>query len=234
MSDDVDTATPQGVPEVPLLATTELADHERGVADGPKVKQGLKAALAYTVASGLSNLLSFLLLPIMTRIISPAQYGQLSIALAIGGVISIVLTLGLDVSALRNYYQLADDPRRREGHIGLLWLVLLIVPLTAVAIMSAVIAPLLANSSVLPPVNFVLALFGGALLAAATTIPFAVLRAAQRLRAFLVIGIGNAVLSSAGAVVAVVILRTGVTGWLASAVIAGGPSALTLALMRIP
>lgn len=216
-----------------MPATTELADQERGVANAPDVKQGLKAALAYTVASGISNVLSFLLLPLMTRIVSPAQYGQLSIALAIGGVMGISLSLGLDVSALRNYFQLADDPRRRDSHIDSLWLVLLIVPLAAVTIMSAAIAPLLSNSSVLPPVNFVLALFSGALFAAATTIPFAVLRAAQRLRAFLVIGIGNAVLSSAGAVIAVIVLRAGVTGWLASGTIAN-LGTLILAIIAVP
>jgi O-antigen/teichoic acid export membrane protein len=217
-----------------LSATAELTAQKPGAsADAPDVKRGLKAALAYTVASGLSNVLSFLLLPLMTRIVSPAQYGQLSIALAIGGVMGIALSLGLDVSALRNYYQLADDPRRRESHIGLLWLVLLIAPLTVVTILSAAIAPLLTNSSVLPPVNFVLALFGGALFAAATTIPFAVLRAAQRLRAFLIIGIGNAVLSSAGAVIAVIVLRTGVTGWLTSVVVAN-LGTLILATIAVP
>lgn len=234
MSDDANSAILQGASEGSLPVATELTARKRGTsAAAPDIKRGLRAALAYTVAAALSNVLSFLLLPLMTRIVSPAQYGELSIALAISAVVSIVLSLGLDVAALRSYFQLADDPRRRERYVGSLWLVLLIAPLAVVTVLSVAIAPLLANSSVLPSANFVLALFSGALSAAAITIPFAVLRAAQRLRAFLVIGIGNALMSSAGVVIAVVVLRAGVTGWLASVVLAN-LGTLILAIIAVP
>lgn len=216
--------TPTSDPTRPRSGTT---------AEASDVNDGLLAALTYMGAGTLPRLLSFVLLPLMTSFVSPAEYGELSVAFAISAAVVLGLGFGLDVAVIRNYFQFADDSQRRDRYIGSVWLFLLVVPLAVATALSAAVVPLLADSRVLRPSSAVLALVGGALYVAATTVPYAVLRAARRLRTFLIIGICSAIISSASAVIAVVALRAGVTGWLI-AVLCANLATLVLTLVAVP
>ena len=54
--------------------------------------------VVYGVGGTLSKGIGFVLLPVLTRLFSPAEYGSLQLLLTITGLLGVVLTLGLDAS----------------------------------------------------------------------------------------------------------------------------------------
>jgi O-antigen/teichoic acid export membrane protein len=174
---------------------------------------------------------SFLLLPLFTHVLSPSNYGQLSVALSIGSVASIVFALGLDVIVFRNLYQLAGDPVARQRFIGSAWTFLLIMPMAMAILLATGFAPLLSNSHVLSASRFALTLLGAAFFVSATNVPLALLRAEERLRDYLLVT-GLFTLGSTLLTVAfVVFAHGGVVGWLLAILVA---NVLTLLLsMRL-
>lgn len=195
-----------------------------GEADTPETGSGLsrslKATLVFTFAGTLPKVLSFLLLPLMTRAVTPAEYGQVSVGVAVTAVTAILLGFSLDVAVVRNYFQLEDAPRRRDNYLRSVWLFVIGFGLICGLAISAVGALALRGSDVLSPLNFSLAVFTGSFAAAAQVVPFAVLRAAQRLKDYLVLALGSGLLTVVGTLLAVVVLNGGVTAWLFSTFIA--------------
>ena len=62
-----------------------------------------KESMLYGIGHILSRLVSFLLLPIFTNLLTPYDYGIISLIYAFIGVFTVVLHFGLDTSLLRHY-----------------------------------------------------------------------------------------------------------------------------------
>ena len=79
---------------------------------------------AYTAASILSKLIAVALLPLYTRYLTPADYGNAEVMFAAVVSISIVVRLGLIEAVLRFYYKDDEDPGRvvASSFAGLFWL----------------------------------------------------------------------------------------------------------------
>ena len=81
--------------------------------------------------------ISFLLVPIYTRVLTPAEYGILGLLLVLRAFLRPLNQLGLDESFLRFYYDCGDDAARRTltgttlAAIGLASGVVLVVLLLA-------------------------------------------------------------------------------------------------------
>jgi O-antigen/teichoic acid export membrane protein len=193
----------------------------------------LKATAAYTFGNALQRGLAFLLLPFFTRVVTPAQYGQLSVAFSITGVAFAVMGFGFELTVYRSFFQLSDEPEAQERYVQSAWRFLIAAPIAITIVVSLVSLPLLAGATLITPLIMFLALAGAATNVAATRVPFSVLRAEQRLGAFMTISVGAAVLTSLSSVLAVVILHTGVIGWL-TAVIIGNVLELALAMWVLP
>lgn len=157
--------------------------------------------------------------------LDPADYGRLSVMLAIAAVAIILLSCGLDTAFFRTYFALQDNPAIQARFVTTAWVFLLVVPPAAAGLLAVVATPLLAHSEVIPPGELALALAGAALFVSGTVVPLALLRAAERLRDFLVLTSVTAGATAALTLVAVVGLRGGVVGWLLAVVVA---NALTL------
>ena len=175
----------------------------------------------------------FFLLPVYTRVLDPAQYGRLSILLAIGAVGIILLSFGLDAAFFRTYFALQGDPRRQSQFVATAWVFLLVVPPGVALLAALAAAPFLAGNDVAPPAEFALALAGSALFVSATIVPLALLRAEERLRDYLIFTAVTAGLTAGGILLAVVGFHTGVAGWL-GAVAAANALTLVLAVKLIP
>ena len=70
-----------------------------------------KESILYGTGHILSRLVSFLLLPIFTNLLTPYDYGIISLIYAFIGFFAVVLHLGLDASLLR-HYKPANDKNR--------------------------------------------------------------------------------------------------------------------------
>jgi O-antigen/teichoic acid export membrane protein len=68
---------------------------------------------AYGTADVFVLAISFLLLPIYTRVLSPREYGALALLLVVEAVLKIVNRWGLDAAFLRFYYECPDNEQRK-------------------------------------------------------------------------------------------------------------------------
>lgn len=105
--------------------------------------------MAYALASAVPRAVGFLLLPIFTRILAPADYGQLSVALSVTAVASIVFALGFEVAVFRGLFQLAGDQAARTQFLRSTWTFLLFAPPLMATVCAVVLAPTLGSSHVL-------------------------------------------------------------------------------------
>ncbi len=100
-----------------------------------KIRTLLKQSAVY----GLGNLLiqgaKFLLIPLYTQFLSPADYGILSVVGTYETIISIFIKLGLDSAAMRLHYDFGDNEEERRSYYGTVWIFLLLAALVGVGLL---------------------------------------------------------------------------------------------------
>ena len=96
----------------------------------------------------------------------------------------------------------------------------MVVPAVIAAVVTLLSIPLLARSTLVTPLIMFLALAAAAINVAASRVPFVVLRAGQRLRGFMALTGISAIATSLASAFAVLVLHTGVIGWLTAVVVA--------------
>lgn len=88
-------------------------------------------SVVYGLSDVISRFLSIFLVPIYTRLFTPADYGVLSLVNASVGVVSTFVVLGLDNSAHRWYWDTEDDDDRSRTIASWTWCQLVISSLFA-------------------------------------------------------------------------------------------------------
>ncbi len=189
--------------------------------------------LLYAGTMAAQRALTFLLLPVFTRVLVPSQYGKLSIALSANAVAVVIFAFGLEMPIFRSAVHLADDPPARDRFLRSIWTFLLAAPLLAGVVVTAVFTPVLWGSATLGVGDLALAMLGASLYVSATTLPYAVLRVDRRLRDFVVLNTAGTVMTIGLEILFVVVLRAGPTGWLI-ALNLGSAAGLLLAMAIIP
>ncbi len=192
----------------------------------PALDSALRSSAVYAGAAAFQRALIFLLLPVYTRALAPAEYGRLSVLLAIALAATIVFSCGMDTAFFRTYFALRSDPDRQRRFVTTAWTFLLVVPPVLAALVALIAAPFFAHSAVVPADELALALAGAAFFVSATVVPLALLRAEERLREYIVLSAITGGATAALTLIAVLGLDGGVVGWLVAVVVA---NALTLA-----
>jgi O-antigen/teichoic acid export membrane protein len=194
------------------------------------VKPGAGRALvsggAFALGNAAQRVFAFLLLPVYTAVLSPAEYGRLGLLITIQGGLTVALSAGMETGVFRRYFYLEGDPVAQRRFVASAWKALTIAAPSLAAIVATLLILLVPASAVFRPDEATVAVFGAAVIVAATIVPLTVLRAEYRLKAYitltLVAGISSALLT----VLFVVVLRQGVIGYFVATLIANG---LTLA-----
>jgi len=93
-----------------------------------ELKKILGRSGIYSIGSVFDRGIVFLLLPIYTRYLTPADYGIMSFIGAITGVLAIIYPLGLTSSITRLYYSESNEIARRRT-LGTIWLTIFITAL---------------------------------------------------------------------------------------------------------
>jgi len=227
------TTEPPAADVAGLDTATATPESAQGTSKASTQTSALRSGMVYTVASAAPRAVGFALLPVFTRVLSPYEYGQLSVALSVIAVASILFALGFDVAVFRNVIQLENDLPARDRFVSSTWTFLLGAPWIMAAICSAVFVPILGASHVLSSGRLVLALVGAAISVGATTVPMVVLRSENRFRAYMLMTGSNTVISTILSLILVVWIHGGVFGYLLS-VIAGSAATLVVALRIVP
>ncbi len=84
-------------------------------------------SVVYGSADVAIQAVNFLLLPIYTRVLSPAEYGALALLLVLEAFLKPVYRLGLGTSFVRFYYDYTDE-RSRQTLAGTIVILLLVCP----------------------------------------------------------------------------------------------------------
>jgi len=195
-----------------------------------KLRQLVRGSLIYGAGNYGVKLVGFLLIPVYTRYLTPADYGILALVSTFSRIVFIFLNLGQSTALFRFYYD-KDTPDARERVIaGSLWIVVLFsMPLAVVILaLSFPTAALLLGEGALYPLVAI-----GVLTMACRAflrLPFAVLRANARETTYAIWSIARTALSAVLAVVLVVGVQWGVRG-----VLLGGLfSEAILAVLLLP
>jgi O-antigen/teichoic acid export membrane protein len=107
-----------------------------------------RRVLAHVSIYGLANFgvrgINFLLLPIISRFLRPADYGIVALAESIAGTIGLISGLGAATSLRRLYYDYCDDPAQTRTYVGSA-LRFVILSTIAVAALSWLVVPPMLN-----------------------------------------------------------------------------------------
>ena len=98
-----------GVPEEASESESQSAsERERGY-----IKSTLRHGGIYTLGMVLSRLVGFVMIPVYTRVLSPADYGVLEILSLTTDILSMLAGMGIGLAVMRFYYRAADQGERR-------------------------------------------------------------------------------------------------------------------------
>lgn len=90
-----------------------------------KIPRALQNSAIYTIIMVLQKGISFLLLPIYTFFLSPADYGILGVVSSISSLLSVLISLGVGGAGSRFYYLHKDDAEYHRKLYGTIALVIL-------------------------------------------------------------------------------------------------------------
>jgi O-antigen/teichoic acid export membrane protein len=180
----------------------------------PTLRRSVASGGVYAVAAAGQRALTFLLLPIYTRVLSPAEYGRVALLASISALVYVVLGTGFDFALIRQYYHYDSASDARLRFVSSAWLFQMLAA-PGIGLVAALGVLLFApSSSVFRPDEVAIAIITTAVLVVATTVPLTVLRAQQRLKPYVVLTAVSGVANAAFTVIFVVGLRWGVIGWL--------------------
>ena len=196
---------------------------------GARVARG---SAAYAGAAVAQRAVGLVLLPLYARVLGPTAYGQLAIIITIAAALTTVLSFGLETALFRTYVRLRDQPREQSQFVNAVGLFLLVVPTASVGLLLLVALHPISSFFRVDPLPMAVGMASVALSVSATVLPMVLLRADERLTAYLVLSAATVVTNTALMVGLVVIGGMGVVGWLlASAGAAGVQLLIGLALL---
>jgi O-antigen/teichoic acid export membrane protein len=198
----------------------------------PAKGRPLVSAAVYGLAGASQRALGLLLLPLYTRALSPSQYGDLSVILSVNTAAVILLAFGQDAALFRTYFKLEDDKPAQANFVSSAWTLLICTSGVGVLLLTLIAWPILAGSRISLG-DMALGLCSAGMIVISTTVPLTVLRAEQRLKAFMTLTVFSAVATTSLTVIYVVVLDTGVTGWLVAALAANAMTAV-VAMLIVP
>ena len=187
-----------------------------------RTSNAVKGAASYTIAGLLGKGMGFLMLPLYTRALTPADYGRLTLVTSICAMASILLTFGFDSPFIRIYFEFSGKPEKQDALIQSLWRFLLVSSSVGCILVGCAALAVLGTSTAatLNGPDVLLGMMATGLGIAATGVTLPALRAGERFSAYLTIMAASAASAAVAAAILVLALRTGVLGALSAGIIA--------------
>ena len=76
----------------------------RDILQSNLLRKVFKSFTIYTITNLIAMVIPFMLLPILTRVLSPSDYGMLATFMAIVGIINVIAPMGSTAAVVRGYY----------------------------------------------------------------------------------------------------------------------------------
>ncbi|MGH7527767.1 MAG: lipopolysaccharide biosynthesis protein, partial [Gemmatimonadales bacterium] len=195
-----------------------------GLASGVRGLVGSSAV--YGLGSILTRGIAFLLLPVYTRYLAPADYGLVMVTATIVAILGVVYPLGLH-GALSRFYFATESPEERRARSGTIWIATLLGA-AVMAPLAEVVGPRL-MPALLPDVPFSpyarLAIWT-AFFATFSLGPLIVLQLQERPGAYVATSLFTTLATTACVLTGVVVLRQGALGYLWGGVVGAALAAI--------
>ena len=180
---------------------------------GEGARRDIRATFFYLIPSVLANSLPLISMPFITRELSPADFGLIALGQVFGVAIFGFSNLGLTSAFERNFFQYRNDQAKSAGLLWTLWG--FVVALGMILTVSSVGLSFLIERYFLratAPTGFIAIVCLTAVFRGANQFGYQYLRNAERPRSFAAISIAEGLLGFGLTLIAVVGLKTGVTG----------------------
>jgi O-antigen/teichoic acid export membrane protein len=194
---------------------------------GGRLRRLAADTLVYGVTTAVVRFLTFLLTPLYTNVLTPAQLGEVSYLYALLAFVNIVVVLGWESAYMR--FAVEQQGEGRKQVFGLAWAMVGLVAGIFAAVVW-VVAPLIAPQLGLHAVGAEGVRLAGliAFCDALCVVPFADLRLRRRLGLFAVLRLGNIVVMVAATVVFLLLWRWGAIGVLRAGCLASAATAVAV------
>lgn len=182
------------------------------------LKLEIKDSFFYTVATIITQLGNFLIIPLFWKVFTPTDYGVIAITEIIGVFLSVVLGLSLDQSITRFYYEWPEEEKSRR--IGAIWILSWGSSLILGTL--AIILFFFLNSILFPEVNFYPIIFLGlvnTILVSMTTVVLTTIRIKKMPKLFCGYRLSTFFLQIGLCVYYVLVLKKGLPGYFTALVI---------------
>lgn len=176
---------------------------------------------AFALGNAAQRVFAFLLLPVFTAVLSPAEYGRLGLLITIQGGLTVALSAGMETGVFRRYFYLEGDRDAQRRFIASAWQSLAGAAPILAAVIAGLIVIFVPTSAIFIPSEATVAVFGAAVVVAATIVPLTVLRAEHRLKGYIVLTLTAGIATAALTVLFVAVLKTGVLGYFVATLVAG-------------
>ena len=177
-------------------------------------------SVVYGFGNVLSKTIAVFLIPVYTRVLTPGDYGVVSISNVLYTLLMLFLNLGTSSALFRYYHEAADDAERKDYVTGAFWLLMgtatLIVALAMLA--AGPLAQLLFGSA--DKAAFVRMTALWCFMSAFPLVPLAIFRAEGKPRLFISVTVGSFLVNVVMTIIFIVVLRRGALGVIESSVVA--------------
>lgn len=181
------------------------------------MRRAMTAAAAYAGVTIVQRGLPLLLLPIYTRALTPDQYGDLGVLLAVSIGLSFLFSFGQEVALFRQLFRVATDTDERRRLLETSATLLVVLPVASAAILTAPGVLVVHRWLNVDALDLALAVLFSGFYVSATVLPLTVLRAEERLGDFIRLSALMAGTTSGLTIAFVVWLDWGVSGWFSGA-----------------
>jgi O-antigen/teichoic acid export membrane protein len=178
------------------------------------IKSLASKSAIYGVGSISLKLIGFLLIPLYTRYLTPADYGIMAVTGTVISILSILYPLGLVGAATRFYFTAKDEDERRRNN-GTIWIAMLLFALAATALLDRlgnIICPLLFRDIPFEP--YVRMALWITFLNILSLVPLALFQVRERPVPYVILTVSNTLLTIGLVINFVVLQEQGVYGYL--------------------
>ncbi|MEP7225725.1 MAG: oligosaccharide flippase family protein [Gemmatimonadales bacterium] len=188
---------------------------------GASLRSLLGSSLVYGAGSVLLRALAFLLLPLYTRHLTPADYGLVAVTLSIISILSVIFPLGLHSAMTRMWFASPSEAERRRT-TETIWLAIMMSALALALLLdvfgSHVVPMVFRGVAFSPYIRFAI---WTAFLATFSLVPLNLLQIRERPGPYVILTVAGTLVTTTLVVVLVVIRNEGAYGYLLGGLIGG-------------
>ncbi|WP_117168496.1 lipopolysaccharide biosynthesis protein [Paraliobacillus sediminis] len=158
-----------------------------------KKSKFFKNSILYTIGGMMTPIIGFIMLPIYTNYLVPAEYGIMTTIQSLVGMFQVFLLLSLHGAVTRFYYDYLDNEKKQKEYLGTIFTFVIIFSTVAAALLllfNEQIGSILFGDIPIKPYYFYMVILSW--VSAILALPLALLRAQEKAASFVIINIVKA------------------------------------------